>query len=44
MVLWYALHLHHLPRTEDWPGMRVDWGSFMLRPRDFLDASTVKAK
>jgi primary-amine oxidase len=44
VVLWYVLHLHHLPRTEDWPGMRVEWASFTLRPRDFLDASTVQAK
>jgi primary-amine oxidase len=44
VVLWYVLHLHHLPRTEDWPGMRVEWASFTLRPRDFLDASPVKAK
>jgi len=44
VVLWYVVHLHHLPRTEDWPGMRVEWGSFTLRPRDFLDASTVRAK
>ncbi len=44
VVLWYALHLHHLPRTEDWPGMRVEWASFTLRPRDFLDESTVRAK
>lgn len=25
VVLFYALHLHHLPRTEDWPGMPVEW-------------------
>jgi primary-amine oxidase len=44
VVLWYVLHLHHLPRTEDWPGMRIEWASFTLRPRDFLDASTVQAR
>ncbi len=44
VVLWYVLHLHHLPRTEDWPGMAVEWGSFTLRPRDFLDASPVQPK
>lgn len=44
VVLWYALHLHHLPRTEDWPGMPVDWHGFMLRPRDFLDSSPVQPK
>lgn len=44
VVLYYALHLHHIPRTEDWPGMPLDWHGFMLRPRDFLDGSPVLAK
>ena len=44
VVLYYALHLHHIPRTEDWPGMPVDWHGFMLRPRDFLDSSPVQPK
>lgn len=44
VVLWYALHLHHNPRTETWPGMPVDWGGFTLRPRDFLDESPVRPK
>jgi primary-amine oxidase len=44
VVLWYVLHLHHVPRTEDWPGMRIEWAGFTLRPRDFLDASPVRAK
>jgi primary-amine oxidase len=44
VVVWYVLHLHHLPRTEDWPGMPVEWVGFTLKPRDFLDASPVKPK
>ena len=44
VVVWYALHIHHLPRTEDWPGMPVEWAGFTLRPRDFLDASPVRPK
>jgi primary-amine oxidase len=44
VVLFYALHLHHLPRTEDWPGMPVEWAGFTLKPRDFLDRSPVHPK
>jgi primary-amine oxidase len=44
VVLFYALHLHHLPRTEDWPGMPVEWARFTLKPRDFLDKSPVQPK
>ena len=44
VVVWYALHVHHIPRTEDWPSMPVEWVGFMLRPRDFLDASPVQPK
>jgi primary-amine oxidase len=44
VVVWYALHIHHLPRTEDWPGMPVEWASFTLKPRDFLDSSPVHPK
>jgi primary-amine oxidase len=44
VVLFYALHMHHLPRTEDWPGMPVEWVGFTLRPRDFLDKSPVQPK
>src|SRR5262249_55081498 len=42
VVVWYALHVHHIPRTEDWPSMPVEWVAFMLRPRDFLDTSPVR--
>ena len=44
VVVWYVLHVHHLPRTEDWPAMPVEWAGFMLKPRDFLDSSPVKPK
>jgi len=44
VVVWYALHLHHCPRTEDWPGMPVEWVGFTLKPRDFLDSSPVQPK
>jgi primary-amine oxidase len=44
VVVWYVLHMHHLPRTEDWPGMPVEWVGFTLKPRDFLDASPVQPK
>lgn len=44
VVLFYALHVHHLPRTEDWPGMPVEWAGFTLKPRDFLDRSPVSPK
>jgi primary-amine oxidase len=44
VVVWYALHVHHCPRTEDWPGMPVEWAGFTLKPRDFLDASPVQPK
>ncbi len=41
VVLWYVLHVHHIPRTEDWPAMPVEWVGFTLKPRDFLDRSPV---
>jgi primary-amine oxidase len=42
VVLWYVLHVHHVPRTEDYPAMPIDWVGFHLAPRDFLDASPLK--
>jgi primary-amine oxidase len=39
VVVWYAMHVHHVPRTEDWPAMAVEWAGFELVPRDFLDTS-----
>jgi primary-amine oxidase len=44
VVVWYAIHVHHIPRTEDWPGMPVEWVGFTLKPRDFLDSSPVQPK
>jgi primary-amine oxidase len=44
VVVWYVLHMHHIPRTEDWPNMPVEWAGFMLKPRDFLDSSPVQPK
>jgi primary-amine oxidase len=44
VVVWYAIHSHHIPRSEDWPGMPVMWVGFTLRPRDFLDRSPVRPK
>lgn len=43
VVLWYALHVHHLPRTENWPQMPVEWAGFDMVPRDFLDTSPINA-
>jgi Cu2+-containing amine oxidase len=42
VVVWYAVHVHHPPRTEDWPHMAMDWVGFTLKPRDFLDSSPVQ--
>jgi primary-amine oxidase len=39
-----VLHVHHIPRTEDWPDMPIDWVGFTLKPRDFLDSSPVTPK
>jgi Cu2+-containing amine oxidase len=38
------VHVHHIARTEDWPGMPVEWVGFMLKPRDFLDSSPIQVK
>lgn len=40
--VWYVLHVHHLPRTEDWPAMPIEWVGFHLQPRDFLDSSPLR--
>jgi primary-amine oxidase len=44
VVLWYVLHVHHTPRTEDYPAMPIEWVGFVLKPRDFLDASPLTPK
>lgn len=44
VVLYYVMQEHHLPRSEDWPLMPVQWAGFTMMPRDFLDASPLKAE
>lgn len=44
VVLWYVLHVHHVPHTEQWPAMPVEWVGFHLVPRDFLDGSPLQPK
>jgi primary-amine oxidase len=44
VVVWYVLHVHHIPRTEDYPAMPIEWVGFHLMPRDFLDASPLHPK
>jgi len=44
VVVWYVLHVHHIPRTEDWPDMPIEWVGFTLKPGDFLDRSPVSPK
>jgi primary-amine oxidase len=44
LVVWYVMHVHHVPRTEDWPEMPVEWAGLDLIPRDFLDASPVEPR
>lgn len=43
LVVWYAMHVHHLPRTENWPQMPVEWAHFDVVPRDFLDVTPIDA-
>lgn len=44
VVVWYSMHVHHLPRTEDWPAMPVEWMGFRIAPRDFLDTSPLQPR
>ena len=44
VVVWYVMHVQHLPRTEDYPAMPMDWAGFHLVPRDFLDSSPLQPK
>lgn len=44
VVVWYKMNVHHVPRTEDWPAMPVEWMGFRIVPRDFLDTSPVVPK
>lgn len=44
LVAWYRMSFAHHPRTEDWVAQPVVWHHFELVPRDFLDASPLKAE
>ena len=44
VVVYYAMHVHHIPRSEEWPAMPIVWAGFTLMPRDFLDASPLKTQ
>ncbi len=37
IVLWHTFGPTHIPRTEDWPIMPVDYSGFLFKPQGFLD-------
>ncbi|GLU89429.1 primary-amine oxidase [Agromyces sp. NBRC 114283] len=37
LVLWHVFGPTHIPRTEDWPIMPVDYSGFWFKPHGFLD-------
>ncbi|GAA4282522.1 primary-amine oxidase [Brevibacterium daeguense] len=37
IVLWHSFGFTHIPRTEDWPVMPVDYSGFWFKPHSFLD-------
>ncbi|MCZ2848630.1 primary-amine oxidase [Modestobacter sp. VKM Ac-2978] len=37
LVVWHTFGLTHVPRTEDWPIMPVDYTGFTLKPFGFFD-------
>lgn len=37
LVLWHSFGPTHIPRTEDWPIMPVDYSGFWFKPHGFLD-------
>lgn len=37
VVLWHVFGPTHIPRTEDWPIMPVDYSGFWFKPHGFLD-------
>ena len=37
IVVWHAIGMHHVARSEDWPVMPTMWYGFELRPFDFFD-------
>lgn len=43
IIAWYRISFMHLARSEDWPAQPIVWKGFDLVPRDFLDASPLKA-
>jgi primary-amine oxidase len=42
VVLWYAAHEQHQPRSEDAPYMPTEWIRFELQPRNFFDQSPLE--
>lgn len=39
VVVWYSFGTTHIPRTEDWPVMPVEYAGFKLKPANFFDRS-----
>ncbi len=39
VVVWYAGHIHHQPRTEEQVYMPIHWLSVLIQPRDFADTT-----
>ncbi|GAB3119768.1 primary-amine oxidase [Glaciibacter psychrotolerans] len=37
IVLWHVFGPTHIPRTEDWPIMPVDYSGFLFKPYGFFD-------
>ncbi|MEO6629651.1 MAG: primary-amine oxidase [Pseudolysinimonas sp.] len=37
LVLWHVFGPTHVPRSEDWPIMPVDYSGFLFKPNGFLD-------
>jgi len=37
VVLWHTFGTTHIPRSEDWPVMPVEYAGFMLKPSNFFD-------
>jgi primary-amine oxidase len=39
IVLWHQFGPTHIPRTEDWPVMPVDYSGFLFKPHGFFDVN-----
>lgn len=39
IMLWRSFGPTHIPRTEDWPVMPVDYSGAWVKPHGFLDQS-----